>query len=275
MRRRAFLAAVSDQRGPQNRPKRVSLEKSVRWSLGLIMASCLTLTPVGLLAEEEPHFTVSSSENEVAGELSAEGEVLLEFSSRQELTGAIEIEIASSGGAIFQGTYDHEAGVLTVRGFGAKVQPDDKPLIQRAHDELVREGGADPSDRMNFLLERMLLLLSDAPASFVWDEMAIEIGVERQGVDEDPRNRALADLLMQEPEPFCTDQDDDDDTTIGCTVKVRATAHDACPTHGFQTFSVNTGCGSVVNCVGRCGAGCGSSSNNGKGHPPVSPTIRE
>ena len=70
--------------------------------------------------------------------------------------------------------------------------PDDKPLIQRAHDELVgEEGDADPSDRMNFLLERMLLLLSDAPASFVWDEMEIEIGVERQGVDEDPSKGAL------------------------------------------------------------------------------------
>ena len=156
-----------------------------------LTAVAIALVGTPLLADEESDFTLSTTPTAIVGQLRVEGKAL-DFASQEQSSGDVEIEV-SYPGAKFQGTYHGEAGTLQIRGFGVKILPDDKALLQRAHDELVeRMGAADTSDRTLFLLERLLLFLSDAPASFVWDEMELEIGVERQGTDETSPDGTLA-----------------------------------------------------------------------------------
>ncbi len=176
------------------------------------------------------------------------GEDLASFLAEQREDGRVEARITVNGIA-FDAIFDPAGPEVRLDGGGQRLPAPERAVLRSLVSELERRWQpsrqtlTDP-ERTVF---RLVLLLSDAPASFVFSAMTVR------------PNGAGSGGPAGAPIPGgCEDQDDGDNTYIDCPPHVGEVCYDACPIHGFLCEDANLGCDQTNECLGRCGAGCSS-----------------
>lgn len=174
------------------------------------------------------------------------GDDLASFLAERQEDGRIEARITVNGIA-FEAIFDPAGPAVHLDGGGVRLPVSERGVLRSLVSELERRWDPDRQTQMaeERLVFRVILLLSDAPASFVFDAMTIRPDGSQAGFS--PGAAAPTG---------CQDQDDGDNTYIDCPPHVGEVCYDACPIHGFICENANLGCDAANECLGRCGAGC-------------------
>jgi hypothetical protein len=164
--------------------------------------------------------------------------------------------------------------VIHWSGGGAVLTPDDRVTLKSFESERLREasqrpGPVGPRPDHEDLLERLSALVAEAPLGVVIGNRVVRKSTEATTddrplppgaivVENEPDTASdpdtAADAIAAAP---CQQSNEDGiNYYASCDVRGRWTCHDA-RSRCFGCQSVRTGKSSSVDCLGRCGAGCG------------------
>lgn len=211
----------------------------------------ILLAAVAASAQDAGQLGVHAADGLVRGDYTR-GEDRVAFSAERRDDGRT-VALIDVNGIVFDATYDPAGLTVRLDGHGVKLPVAERDVLRSLVAELERRWdpyrASLPTEE--HLAFRLLLFLSEAPASFVFDDMTIEAPAGWS-----PGGRGDAGTPLG-----CDDQDDDDDTFVDCAPHVGQVCYDACdedctPMHGFECFDANLGCDAANDCNGRCGAGC-------------------
>lgn len=231
-------------------------------SIGAALVAFVTLPSIGLSGElPAGDLWLREHPGSLVGEFHHDSSSVA-FSAVTGEEGELELAVDVNGMAV-DAAYFPDRATVVLDGHDGMVFPDDRQVLQALALRLEAEWrpySAELPVERHFAF-RLILLLSEAPAGYVLERRSYER--PPMSFDSTPREHRGTPRGGGAGGPIqdaCVDVADDDGITYyagSCDIFVDVAYHDACPAHGFEGIPEEMGCALFVDCMARCGAGCG------------------